>query len=47
MKLFVLYILASFLIGVLVWRKPGSLRVKILVGLGFFVCVGYFFLHQI
>jgi uncharacterized membrane protein len=47
MKLWVLYILSCFMVGVLVWRKPGGTRIKILIGLGLFVCFGYFFLNQI
>lgn len=47
MKLFVLYILSSFIIGVVVWRRPLATRAKILVGLCLFVCIGYYFLHQI
>ena len=47
MKLFVLYILGSFMIGVVVWRRPWATRVKILVGLCLFVCIGYYFFHQI
>lgn len=47
MKLFVFFILGSFTIGVLLRRKPKSMQVKILIGMCLFVCIGYFFLHQI
>jgi len=47
MKLFVLFILGSFMIGVLMRRKPKSTQIKILIGMSLFVCIGYFFLHQI
>jgi len=47
MKLWVLYIVGSFMIGTFVWRKPWSTRAKIVAFMALFVCVGYFFLNQI
>lgn len=47
MKLWVMFTMASFVIGVLMWRKKASMRAWLLAGLCAFVCVGYFFLHQI
>jgi biotin transporter BioY len=47
MKLFVSFILGSFMVGVLTRRKPKKMQIKILIGICLFVCIGYFFLHQI
>lgn len=47
MKLWVLYVLGSFMVGVLVWRKPARTRIQILIGMCLFICFGYFFLNQI
>jgi hypothetical protein len=47
MKLFVLYILASFLIGVLIWRRSASARTRIIASMSLLVCIGYLFLRQI
>lgn len=47
MKLFLLFILGSFMLGILIWRAKWGTRAKIVAGLSAFVCVGYFFLNQI
>jgi|GEM_PF-1572034 len=47
MKLFVLYVVGSFVLGIALRHTPASTRVKILAGLCLFACIGYFFLHQI
>lgn len=47
MKLFLLFILGSFMLGTLLWRTGWSTRAKIVAGFSAFVCVGYFFLNQI
>jgi hypothetical protein len=47
MKLWVMFIVGSFLIGVVGWRQSWSTRAKIVAGLAMFVLIGYFFLNQI
>lgn len=47
MKLWVLFTMASFVMGVVLFRAKASLRRWALIGLCVFVCIGYYFLHQI
>jgi hypothetical protein len=47
MKLWIVYILGVFMLGVLLWRKPASMRAWIVAGLVAFVCFAYYFLNQI
>lgn len=47
MKLFLAFLVICFVGGSVLWRAPLGKRLTWLVGLCLFVCVGYFFLHQI
>jgi hypothetical protein len=47
MKLWVLFTMGSFMLGVLLWRRSEGIRMMVVAGLCLFVCIGYFFLHQI
>lgn len=47
MKLWILYISGSFVIGVLMWRTSDSTRAKAVAAMCLFLCIGYYFLHQI
>ena len=47
MKLFLGYLIASFFVGLVLWRRPQRQRVWVIAGLIVFVMIGYFFLNQI
>jgi hypothetical protein len=47
MKLWILYIAVSFLIGAVMWRSPASARARIVAGLCLLLCIGYYVMHQI
>jgi hypothetical protein len=47
MKLFALYLLASFAIGIVMWRSPDRSRALMMAALCGMVAFGYYFLRQI
>jgi hypothetical protein len=47
MKVWVGYIVGSFVIGVLLWKAPDSKRAKVVLAMAVAVCIAYFFLNQI
>jgi hypothetical protein len=46
-KLFLLFTISSFVVGVVLWKAEDSLRQWVLFGICLFVTMGYYFLHQI
>jgi hypothetical protein len=47
LKLFALYLLLSFAIGVAMWKSPDRSRALVLAALCGMVAFGYYFLRQI
>jgi hypothetical protein len=47
MKLFLLFILSSFVAGILLQKREYKTRLSLMFGLALLVSVGYFFFNQI
>jgi hypothetical protein len=47
MKLFLLFILSSFVAGILLQKRDSKVRLSLMFGLALLVSVGYFFFNQI
>lgn len=47
MKLFFLYVLGSFIYGVVGARHPRKKKLIYILGFGLIVCFGYYFLNMI
>jgi hypothetical protein len=47
MKVWVGFIVGSFILGVLLWKAPDSRRAKVGAGLALAVCVAYLMLNMI
>ncbi|MBP7689551.1 MAG: hypothetical protein KA765_16665 [Thermoflexales bacterium] len=47
MKVWVSFIVGSFVVGVLLWKVPDEKRAKVAAGMAIAVSVAYLFLNQI
>ncbi len=47
MKLFLLFILSSFVAGILLQKRDYKIHLSLMFGLALLVSVGYFFFNQI
>ena len=46
MKLFIAFLVGSFMVGIVIREKP-KYRMVIIAGIIVFVCIGYYFLKQV
>ena len=47
MKIFALFVMASFILGIVIWRQPQKQRVSVVIAFCLMISFIYFFMNQI